>query len=201
LLFCLAACSDDEDGGAGVCAAVEPCGGDIVGQWQIESLCFSRDQSSQAFESGLPPECRGSFLSADAVVEGGTVDYGADGSVTTAGTARVHVEYHLAATCLASSFPGLDPNMLDGPFCVTFAGRVLAGLDRLTPGEGLLSCSVGNDACDCQTTAQLNMAEVASYAAMGGELMIGESSVPYCVSDDRLQYVASPLGGTIVARR
>jgi hypothetical protein len=31
--------------------------------------------------------------------------------------------------------------------------------------------------------------------------MSGESSVPYCVSDDRLQYVASPLGGTVTARR
>src|SRR6185295_6692203 len=73
LLSCLLACSDDDDAAGGSCAPVEPCGGEIAGQWQIQSLCLVRERSAQAFESGWPLECAGAFRNAEASVDGGTL--------------------------------------------------------------------------------------------------------------------------------
>jgi len=200
VLLCILACSND-DGAAGACTPVEPCGGDILGLWQVESLCFAREQAAQAFESGLPAECAGAFSSADAVVQDATLDYGADGTLTTTGTAQVHASYSFSLACLRSFLPDLSASSLSGMFCASIVGRVWSSLDRLEPVEGITSCSSSGSACDCETSALADLASSVSYTTSDDQLVIGARSAPYCVSGDRLEQGNATLGGTAVARR
>jgi hypothetical protein len=199
LLTCLFACSDD-DGSTGVCAPVEPCGGEIAGAWQIEALCFPRDRVAQVFENGLPAECAGAFTNADAVVEGGALEYDTNGSRSAAGAARVHAEYRFEERCMATALPDLDARTLDGPFCTSVADRLFAQLTELTPAQGTIACRAGSRRCECELSSALDLTSSGSYSAIDGELVSGAASTPYCISGDSLQYEAA-LGGVASARR
>jgi hypothetical protein len=199
-LIVLMGCGDEEDAG-GACVVAEACGGDVTGQWALESLCFSQAQGATTFENGLPAGCQGSFVEAEAEVDGGLLDYGADGAFTTAGTARARSEYRFALPCLRTALPDLEAGSVTGFICTNIANDLLADLALINPGEGTTSCSVENDACTCESTATFDAASTGSYAIDDDQIVVGSSSAPYCASGDRLQLGSGTLGGTAFARR
>jgi hypothetical protein len=200
LLSCLLACSDDDDAGGGSCALVEPCGGEIAGEWQIQSLCFAQERSAHAFESGWPLECAGAFRNAEATVEGGALEYAVNGMWSSAGSAQIHSEYHLTEACMATAFPDLDARALDGPFCTSVASRLFAQLTELRPAEGTIACRVSGRSCDCDQSAVLDLTSAGSYTTADGQVSSGSASAAYCVSGNQLQYEAA-LGGVGTALR
>jgi hypothetical protein len=200
VVSCLLACGDDDDAGAGSCAPVEPCGGEIVSAWQVQSLCFAQERSAPAFERGLPPECAGAFSNAEASVDGAALEYATDGTWTSAGTAQVHSQYHLTEACMTTAFPDLDTRALDGPFCTVVAGRLFAQLTELAPAEGTIACRRSGRSCDCDQSAVLGLTGAGSYSAANGQVISGSNAVAYCVSGDQLRYEAA-LGGVATAAR
>jgi len=200
VLLCVVACSEDDDA-AGACAPVEGCGGDIVGQWQVESLCFAGPQAAQAFESGLPAECAGAFSSADSVAQDATLDYGATGTLTTTGTAQVHASYSFSLACLVSFFPDLTASTVSGMYCASIVGRVLSSLDRVEPADATGSCRSNGSTCDCETSVLVDLANSVSYATDDDQLVVGVRSAPYCISGARLEQGDATLGATAVAHR
>jgi len=200
VVSCLLACSDDDDTVAGSCAPVEPCGGEIASAWQVQSLCFAQERSAPAFEAGLPPECAGAFSNAEASVDGGALEYAADGTWTSAGAAQVNAQYHLTEACTATVFPDLDTRTLDGRFCSVVAARLFAQLTELEPAEGTIACFGSGPSCDCGLSAVLDLTGSGTYSTANGQVISGSSLAAYCVSGDQLRYEAV-LGGEATAVR
>ncbi|HKO92789.1 MAG TPA: hypothetical protein VJU61_16655 [Polyangiaceae bacterium] len=200
VVSCLLACSNDDDAVAGSCAPVEPCGGEIASAWQVQSLCFAQERSAPAFEAGLPPECAGAFSNAEASVDGGALEYAAEGTWTSAGAAKVHAQYHLTEACTATVFPDPDTPTFEGRFCSIVASRLFAQLTELEPGEGTIAC-FGSGPCDCDLSAVLDLTGSGTYSTDNGQVISGSSSAAYCVSGDQLRYEAVLGGDATAARR
>jgi hypothetical protein len=200
VVSCLLACSNDDDAVAGSCAPVEPCGGEIASAWQVQSLCFAQERSAPAFEAGLPPECAGAFSNAEASVDGGGLEYAADGKWTSTGAAQVYARYHLTDACTATVFPDPDARILAGLFCSMVARRLFAQLTELKPGEGSIAC-FGSGPCDCDLSAVLDLTGSGTYSTANGQVISGSSSAAYCVSGDQLRYEAVLGGDATAARR
>jgi len=196
LLCCVAAaCSDAGDDGE-ACAPVVACGGDVVGTWEIESICIS-DEAAESFEATLPPECAGSFLDADVQLDGATLEYAADGTLTSSGTATVLAQYRFSEACLLAISPGF-PDLSEST-CDALADSVED--DLVADGtNSTAECSLGAGACECETSQVGDTTNSGSYTLTSDQIVVGPVSLPYCVSGDELRY-ESPMVGAATARR
>jgi hypothetical protein len=197
LIWSIASCGDDA-GGAGECAPVEPCGGDIVGRWAIESICVSQDELGRIFESDLPAECSGAFVRSEASIDGATLEYAADGMLTSAGAASIHSEFRFSEACLvalSADFPALS-----AASCASIADGAVADLELQDPGAGTVTCRLSGSACDCEADAAMSSVSAGGYALMNNRVVIGPIAMPYCVSGDVLRYATPGLGSAIAHR-
>jgi hypothetical protein len=195
LLGCaLAACGDDADGDA--CAPVVACGGDIVGTWQVESICIS-DSVRETYESELPPECAGSYVRADAELGDATLEYTADGVLTSAGSATAIASFRFSEACLLAAdetFPGLSEAS-----CAALEDSVELALASDDPSVQV-SCELGDGACECETRQLTSTMASGTYTVEDDQIVVGGQALDYCVSGDELRY-SSPLFGVATAHR
>jgi hypothetical protein len=196
LLCCAAvACGDDAGDGA-ACAPVVACGGDVVGTWEIESICIS-DDVADSFEAALPPECAGSFVRADTELSDATLEYTADGTLTSAGSATVSTEFRFSEACLLAISPDF-PDLSDST-CAALADST--ELELMADGtNSTATCQLGTGACECETTQQTSTAGSGSYTLNNNQIVVGPVGLPYCVSGDELRY-ESPMVGVATAHR
>jgi hypothetical protein len=197
LVWSIASCGDHA-GGAGQCAPVEPCGGDVVGRWAIESICVSQAELGRIFESDLPAECNGAFVHSEVSVDGAILEYSADGVLTTAGAARLHSQFRFSEGCLAAlstDFPALSERS-----CASIAEGAAGALELQDRGEGDVTCGLSGDACACDADEEVSSASSVDYVLTKDRVQIGPNQMPYCVSGDTLRY-AIPGLGSAVARR
>ena len=195
LLCCAAACGDEGGDGA-ACAPVVACGGDVVGTWQIESICIS-DEVADTFEAELPAECAGSFLDADVQVNDAILEYSADGTLTSSGAATVLAQYRFSEACLLAispDFPDLSESTCDALADSTEVDLAADGTNST------VTCSLGAGACECETSQVGDTTSSGSYTLMNDQIVVGPLTLPYCVSGDELRY-ESPMFGAATARR
>jgi hypothetical protein len=181
----LAGCGDSEDTPGGGCAPLVACGGNLVGQWQVDQTCVTQTDAATSFEGTLPPECVGSLTSAEVEPVNVLIAYTADGSWTTDGAARSHLEYTLSSTCLSAinaDFPAPS-----AAACTLLGDGAQAQLATEDP-EGTASCAFAAGACDCETTFELDTTATGTYTIEGSQFVIEDEAFSYCVSGDRLEY-------------
>jgi hypothetical protein len=196
LLCCGAAGCGDDAGDGATCAPVVACGGDVVGTWELESICIG-DAVSEIFEAELPPECAGSFVGTDVQLSDATLEYTADGTLTSSGSATVNAQYRFSEACLLAVSPEF-PDLSEST-CTGLADSTEFALGADDPSV-MVTCQLGSGACDCETTQETNTASSGSYTLSNDQIVVGPVSLPYCVSGDELRY-ENPMVGVATARR
>ncbi|HWO13429.1 MAG TPA: hypothetical protein VNN80_28205 [Polyangiaceae bacterium] len=198
-LFCgLLACGDDDEDQPGVCDPVVACGGNVVGSWEVQSFCLPQDAAEQALANRLPAQCNDAFVSAEATPNGVTRVYSDDGIVTTTGSIDLRNEYRFTTNCLSalsSAFPNLE----------TACQRVIAGnfsgIEFEDPGRWTLSCTSSDEACDCDAVANVDITSSGTYTLLNDQVIVGDTTAPYCVDRDELTITIPEVAGDAVAHR
>jgi hypothetical protein len=189
-------CGDGEDREDGeVCGAVDSCGGDVVGTWQVDSLCSDQSELRQAFDSGLPNECAGAFRNGTVDPVGLTFDFTADGNWTFAGAVATGIDYTLDQVCLTA----LDAPTASANICQLLGDATMVALRTEDP-EATATCAFASDSCECEIAYTGEVSDMSSYSIVDNNIRSNDTLVPYCVSGDNLELQDGALG-TLSAHR
>ncbi len=169
---------------SGICAAsFSPCGGDVTGTWQVQSICSvgnPADTVNANFTASYP-DCAGVCTSNSMTVSGNKTYSGT--SVTSTESFDFSENLSLSDACFNEA---LGTSLSDST-CQAAAGHF--------DSASSASCGLLAGACNCQVTDSLNNSTT-SYVASGTSLTEPESNtdlgttVDYCV-----------IGNTMTQRR
>ena len=167
-------------GGSGSCG-VQPCGGNVVGNWRASSACADQAAVNMDFFGAVAGDCPGATLNGVKYSPSGTLMFGSSMTYTAAITMGVTFNMNLPASCL------------QGQTCadVNTAIQSLVG----TNGVSAATCS-GSGSCTCAIIGTLDIENSAgTYATAGTTLTLtatsggnGDSG-PYCVQGSSLHLV------------
>jgi hypothetical protein len=156
------------------CGRVEPCGGDLVGTWQLSGTCATNPVVPVSF-------CAAATVAHSTFHVSGSATFGADGSFAISATKSGTIEYAVPASCLVLPGGGSES-------CAQLTPTVPAGLG--------VQCVEEGDGCHCTfVIAPRDVAESGTYVSKGTSL----SAVPaggqidgasYCVAGDRLHLLS-----------
>ena len=152
-----------------------PCGGDVVGQWQITETAVN--------ESVIRPlrSCPDATATWTRFQFAGTLAFGADGTVVSTGTIDQGMQWEVPAACVAST-------------CADFAAGVTGSMQEdLEPGDtGSFVCSDTGSGCSCELSVSYGeQTDTDTYAVAGSRLTITEpegdvAEYDFCVTGDTL---------------
>ena len=176
----LAASTASCGGGSGASCGVQPCGGDVSGNWRATSACADQASLDAAF-MGAIADCPSATLTNVHYAPSGTLMFGSSMSYTADITMGISFNMNIPASCL----PGqtcADANT---------ALQSIVGTDGITS----VSCS-GSGSCTCAIVGTLDVENSAgTYATAGTTLTLtatsggnGDSG-PYCVQGSTLHLV------------
>ena len=98
-------CGEDADGGSGGdCAPFKACGGDVVGKWKIEDICFD-DAAAALGKSFDEPECRDAFRNVETDFTG-SLEFTSDGKFNSESSLTLSMRLVLSASCLEVTVQG-----------------------------------------------------------------------------------------------
>jgi hypothetical protein len=191
--FCTAAviataagCSSDDDnnglGGPNKCGQVSPCGGKVVGDWNISGACVDPDaitnQDIESIRSLCPTiEYETSYTAS------GSASF-TETSYTLAINRTVTATVHVPASCLTPF----------GLTCSTLNGLLQQEVGGSGSGDPTISCS-GSGSCTCIIAAPQQVAESGTYTTSGTTLTTtpsgsgAPSSTEYCVDGSTLHVI------------
>jgi len=161
-------------GSSAMTCSVQPCGGDVVGNWQATSSCFDSASLADQFAGSCP----GETVTNIHFVPSGTLMFGTSGSYTAAVT--------MSAT-MDLNFP---PSCLNGATCadVNQAEQGIVGMG----GIDSVSC-VGTSSCTCTMHLTVDVENsTGTYTTAGTQLTLTATSGgngdngPYCVQGSTL---------------
>jgi hypothetical protein len=195
LCFCAAACAGGGSGTGGECGKIKGCGGDIVGTWTVEELCFSTLDA-------IFPDLQGQAACLDTIKSSkakptGSYTFDKSGNSTVDLTFSVDVETVFSAPCL-SALAGTSTKV-DAQTCADVEAS-----NQGQQGIAGISCKVAKEGCSCLiTSADLGGRSSGPYSINGSNLVLGSTSGPYCVDGDTLHLVksGSGLSGTLTMKR
>jgi hypothetical protein len=171
---------------SGTCPAFTACGGDVVGSWELGSICESTGATTvDGAPAGLPA------CATDGAVETASSDvvfeFKADGTFNAAGTTTFAFDLSFDDDCAQSTF------MLDPASACTLL--MLSGSESATPGD--VSCALDGAVCDCHFRATQPTDEVGTYTIDGSQLTVNYTQTaadgtatshtdtnPFCVNGD-----------------
>jgi hypothetical protein len=199
-LCCCFACGDDDDDVSQppICSPVVPCGGDIVGTWDVQSFCLPQDAAAIALAEELPPACSDAFISADATPSGVSQLFESNGTVSMSGSVNLRNQYRFTEACLAALSPDL-PNLETA--CDSVIAGSFSGIQFEDPDVWELSCVESVGACECDGTATVDVSSTGSYTVSGNAISTGDVTSSYCISGEQLTMEAPVFGGDAVAQR
>jgi hypothetical protein len=185
----------DAGADAGSCDMLDACGGDVVGSWSVQSLCFAN--AEVLFAAALDePMCEGAIKSSQ-VHASGTYVYGKDGSASADVVYSIEFGTLWSAACL-SALAGQS---------VTPDAAQCAGLQQQyenLPEIDSAPCRLQGNACACSISTGENVTTTpGSYSVKGNTLQQGDDNSPYCVQGDTLTILRTSGGltGTLVLKR
>jgi hypothetical protein len=171
---------DDGDGNGGLgstsCGAFSPCGGAVVGTWELKNVCFS---------GSLPvpiavPGCTGAVGSVQTATVSGTVTYNADLTTTANTTLQWTMKFDIPQSCLG------------GQTCAQLEAQFKADLADPDSLFTAASCT-GSGACVCLMTMKPDtISDPGTYRLAGNQIitrdaMGEEETVDYCASATELK--------------
>lgn len=181
----LVACGDDDDGESCSTAA---CGGDVVGNWQVEGMCGWGD-----LEASFEESCPSGAVDVSGVTVTGPVTFESSGSYSTSLTLGGSYSFTYPPECLTNNGIQLTCEQLNAVVSQSIAD------DPESPIQSA-SCS-GSGTCRC--TAQfvpVSIAESGTYTTSGTTLTMtdstGEVSTSnYCVAGNSLTVTDASADG------
>ncbi|MGE3635747.1 MAG: hypothetical protein AB7P00_37930, partial [Sandaracinaceae bacterium] len=160
-------------GAAGSCPAFTPCGGDVVGAWDVSAGCFEVD-----VETAIA-SCPGATVTRREGRGRGRVLFEAGGLAHRVAQSEVEVDTLIPALCAAFvSCASIEATM------------------RMAATEARCTTSAAGD-CQCTATIRTSIDDTDAYTTAGDEIVSVSSGKrwEYCVTGDQLVYRdSSPAG-------
>ena len=164
--------------GAKACAEpFVPCGGELVGQWQLRDSCVTDPVSS------FLDECPEATMATKSYQASGTIDLRADGTVVSNVSSQEAYVVDVPLACLTVSCPQLQSLMLESPEEDFGAGAQVR-----------VVCVEAGTLCRCDLSIALAVGpETDTYQVAGTQLTVvepdGEIEVmQFCVESDTLRF-------------
>jgi len=178
------------DGSGAQCEGPAPCGGNLEGTWQVDSLCVEGDLAAALNAlPGTPSACNTMVQSASEAFHG-TVTY-ANGTETIDVTADVVMEVLYTPACYSAT-AGVPLS----------AGACSYQQQQLVAQSGYTAaCQLEVGGCRCSASKQSQSTQVSSYTVSGSRITYtdGDDPMDYCVSGTTLteRQTAPDLGGLV----
>ncbi|SRR6266540_1783114 len=160
------------------CGQVQPCGGDVVGNWRMLGACLNSAALQESLETAV---CPGVTISVSNLQLTGTLSLNADQSYT---AGSVIETFTMVETVPSSCLAGMTCADLD------------ASLNADVPPEGVESASCsGTSSCTCRLNFRVSaMGESGTYTAAGTTLTTTDAAgsvdtSQYCVQGNLLHVV------------
>ena len=180
-----------DDGPGATCLKVQPCGGDVVGDWELVANCQS-DAAMAAFVSGFADEamssdCPAQSLRGAELRAAGSFLLRADSSYTVSLQFNAILDINIPASCLTSSS------------CAVVSANLQAEIAAgARPGVVSGSCS-GSPDCLCREVLLLPQSEMGTYAIAGSVITFtattGDvSTTDYCVDGNTAHFMNVSMG-------
>jgi hypothetical protein len=184
-------------GGTPSCPSGSPCGGDVVGTWNVQSSCLALSGQLDMTAYGL--ECTTATVQGGSLTVTGTFTANSDGTFADATTTKGNIQFALPSECLHLSGTTTDCGRLADVISVQMNYTVACNTDSSTGG---CSCS------GTQTAGQTGGLGVLSsnpltaddLATSGSTFTIsqgGRYATPYayCASTNQLTITPQPAKG------
>lgn len=173
----LAACGDDDAGFSCDELTFSPCGGDIVGTWNLIATCQG-SSNEELFED--VPECSSSTFESE--FEGLVAEFGSDGNYSIS-EAALNTEVSLDDACLTALGQGAPAALL----CAAFESEFTDPSSEDSFDSG--SCNYDGSTCTCEL-ADSQEGSTGTYTTSGGEFTTTEpgedpETQEYCSEGDR----------------
>lgn len=185
----LSACGD-----GGSCGKVQPCGGDVVGNYNFTAACYNSAALGMEAIEGCPE----ATVTINSLGVSGTANFGADMTYSVSQTITASASQTLPAPCLTMGGLTLTCQQLD---------QLAQQLLLENPSIQSIRCS-GSSSCTCTfTLAPMTTNASGTYTTSGTMLTLtsstgGISGGPYCVQGDELHLISVDMTmpmGTIQA--
>jgi hypothetical protein len=176
LVLAVSGCGgDDNKSGGPACNAFTPCGGDVVGTWQVKDSCMQGKLTVDG--------CPTASITFDGVKTTGTMTFNADKTGTASITTTGGVKMSLPQSCLA------------GQTCASIDAVLKTELATETMTEfSSVACS-GTDPCTCVYTLKGTPSnDGGSWSTSGSVLTQGTDKADYCVAGQELKVKSRPAG-------
>lgn len=191
-------CGEDADGAnGGDCAAFKACGGDVVGKWKIEDICFD-DATATLGKSFDEPECRDAFRNVETDFTG-SLEFTSDGKFNSKSSLTLSVRLVLSASCLEAIAEGATRDLAS--ICQAIEESYA---DDDTIQSGTCSAQGGGCACNLEFAPMMDMGSD-TYIVSGNSFSDGEEETPFCIEGNqmtiRVEGGDSGLDGQVVLSR
>ncbi len=171
-------------GSSGSCGKVQPCGGDVVGNYSISAACIN----SAAINMELQIDCPGASVNYGSLRVSGTGSFNADMTYSIAETVSATITENIPASCLSEGGLTVTCAQLDALFQDALASD---------PNSGIQSahCS-GSSSCSCSFVLNASTTnETGTYTTSGTTLTTTSStgavsSNAYCVQGSELHVIS-----------
>jgi hypothetical protein len=190
LLSSLLGCGGKKGGNQDFCSEVQSCAGDVLGSWQVDTLCPDAMTATQLLGAQLPAACAGAVQSVDLPSYDLTLEYTAS-TRTVTGTAALNATMLLSQACITAATQ--LQFTLNDTVC-SLVGTVAATQLRANVPDAVLTCTLADNHCACDLTGTLTLNSMAAYTLRSGQLVEGDSPQDYCVSGNQLSLHSTELG-------
>lgn len=170
-------------GGSHGSCGVQPCGGDVVGNWQATGACANRALLNQDFLASIMGYCEGATLGAVTIKPAGAMSFTAD------------LNYTATLTMDATAAVKVPSSCLGGQSCATLTVVLQAAL---VGQMGIQSANcTGGESCTCTFQVNSDFENSSGTYATGGTTLnlyatAGTATTggsEYCVKDTSLHLV------------
>ena len=157
--------------GLGSCGKVQPCGGDVVGNWSIVGECIN----TASMNREIMAECPGATVNTSGLRVTGSASFNADMTYSVTEMISATVSETIPASCLTTQ--GLTCTQLN---------QLLQQEAAMDP-SGISGRCVGSSACTCTfTIPSMTVTDSGTWATSGTNILIDGSPSPYCVQGNEL---------------
>jgi hypothetical protein len=166
-------------GGGGSCGKVQPCGGNVVGNYTVSGACF--DSAAVTMQIGM--QCPGASANISALNVSGNASFNADLTYSITETISASLSETIPPSCLTANGITITCAQLDQEIQLLLAQQ---------PGTYQSAHCSGSGTCTCSfTLAAQTMSETGTYTTSGTTITTTDStgtssSSSYCAQGNQL---------------
>lgn len=171
---------------AAVCEPLTGCGGDLVGTWDVTSMCV-RVLDGATVSSSVPqcePVARHALDVAVIVPKDMTIAFTKD-SYVRRGTASIDTRYVFTDACLAAD--GYDVASKDTCDQVGLGIQVTSTFSGFSFTPTMVSCNLDSGACACDVSGEVAVSDAGGYRVAGSEIFLDNLATggTYCARGNK----------------